>query len=96
MLVVRVSGRLSNYHIFVVYRSPNSDDRIFDCLLNSLAAVQRCDRRHALFSLENLMLIVRIGDLSLLQAMVKRCMTLSLPLHALKRCKRIPMRVELS
>ena len=45
MLVVRVSGRLSNYYIFSIYRSPNADDSILDCLMAKLEAVQQSDSR---------------------------------------------------
>ena len=41
MLVVRVSGRLSNYYIFGIYRSANADD----CLIAKLEAVQQSDSR---------------------------------------------------
>ena len=44
MLVIRVSGRLTNYYIFGLYRSPNADDSIYDCLLTNIGVVQRKDR----------------------------------------------------
>ena len=45
ILVVRVSGRLSYYYIFGIYRRLNADDSILDCLLAKLEAVQQSDSR---------------------------------------------------
>ena len=33
MLVVRVCGLRQNYYVFSLYRNPDQDDRIYDCLL---------------------------------------------------------------
>ena len=41
MLVVRVSGRLSNYYIFGINRTSKADDSILDCLLAKLETVQQ-------------------------------------------------------
>ena len=40
MLVFRVCGVRQNFYVFSLYRNPDLDDRIFDCLLTSMAAVQ--------------------------------------------------------
>ena len=45
MLVFRVCGVKQNLHVFSLYRHPNLDDRIYDCLLASVAAVQTEDVR---------------------------------------------------
>ena len=45
MLVFRVCGVRQNLYVFGLYRNPDPDDRIFDCLLTSLAAVQAEDVR---------------------------------------------------
>ena len=45
MLVFRVCGARQNLCVFSVYRNPDLDDRIFDCLLISTAAVQAEDVR---------------------------------------------------
>ena len=40
MLFFRVCGARQNLYVFSLYRNPDLDDRIFDCLLISMAAVQ--------------------------------------------------------
>ena len=43
MLVFRVCGERQNFHVFSLYLNPGLDDRILDCLLTSMAAVQAED-----------------------------------------------------
>ena len=45
MLVFRVCGVTQNLYVYSLYRNPDLDDRIFDCLLASMAAVQAEDVR---------------------------------------------------
>ena len=45
MLVFRVCGVRGNLYVFSLYRNHDLDDRIFDCLLASIAAVQTEDIR---------------------------------------------------
>ena len=45
MLVFRVCGVRQNLYVFSLYCNPDLDDRIFDCLLASMAAVQAEDVR---------------------------------------------------
>ena len=45
MLVFRVCGVRQNFYVFSLYRNPDPNDRIFDCLLTSMAAVQAEDVR---------------------------------------------------
>ena len=45
MLVFRVCGVRQNIYVYSLYRNPDLDDRIFDCLLASMAAVQAEDVR---------------------------------------------------
>ena len=45
MLVFRVCGVRQNSYVFSVYRNPDLDDPIFNCLLTSMAAVQAVDVR---------------------------------------------------
>ena len=45
MLVFRVCGVRQNLHVYSLYRNPDLDDRIFDCLVASMAAVQGEDVR---------------------------------------------------
>ena len=45
MLAFRVCGVRQNLYVHSLYRNPNLDDRIFDCLLASMAAVQAEDVR---------------------------------------------------
>ena len=43
MLVFRVCGGRRNLHVFSLYCNPDLDDRIFDCLLSSMAVMQTED-----------------------------------------------------
>ena len=45
MLVVRVCGLRQNFYLYSLYRNLDQDDRIYDCLLTSMAAVQAEDER---------------------------------------------------
>ena len=45
MLVFRVCGMRQNIYVYSLYRNPDLDDRIFDFLLTSMAAVQAEDVR---------------------------------------------------
>ena len=45
MLVLRVCCVRQNLYVYSLYRYPNLDDRIFDCLLASMAAVEAEDVR---------------------------------------------------
>ena len=45
MLVFRVFGVRQNLFVYSLYRNPDLNDRIFDCLLASMAAVQAEDVR---------------------------------------------------
>ena len=43
MLVLRVCGVREILYVYSLYRNPDLDDQIFDCLLSSMAAVQTED-----------------------------------------------------
>ena len=43
MMVVRVCGLRQNFYVYSLYHNPDQDDRIYDCLLTSTAAVQAED-----------------------------------------------------
>ena len=45
MLFFMVCGVKQNLYVYSLYRNPDLDDRIFDCLLTSMAAVQAEDVR---------------------------------------------------
>ena len=45
MLVFRVRGARQNFCVFSLFRNPDQDDRIYDCLLTAMAAVQAADVR---------------------------------------------------
>ena len=45
MLFFRVCGVRQNLYVYSLYRNPDLDDLIFDCLLASMAAVQAEDVR---------------------------------------------------
>ena len=48
LLFFRVCGVRQNLYVFSLYRNPDLDDRIFDCLLASMGAVQAEDVRDSL------------------------------------------------
>ena len=48
-------GARQNFYVFSLYRNPDLDDRISDCLLTAMAAVQAADARSS---------ILFVGDLS--------------------------------
>ena len=54
MLVFRVCGVRQNLYVDSVYRNPDLDDRIFHCLLASMAAVQAEDVRASFLFVGNL------------------------------------------
>ena len=43
--IIKVCGKHNNFYLFSVYRNPDADDGIFDCLLVSMAAIQENDRK---------------------------------------------------
>ena len=45
MLVFRVCGARQIFYVLSLYRNPDLDDRINDCLLTAMAAVQAADAR---------------------------------------------------
>ena len=45
MLVIRVCGLRHNFYLYSLYRNPDQEHRIYDCLLTSMAAVQAEDVR---------------------------------------------------
>ena len=45
MLIFMVCGVRQNFHVFGIYRNPDRDDQIFNCLIRSMAAVQVEDVR---------------------------------------------------
>ena len=55
MQVMKVCGKHNNFYLFSVYRNPDLDDAIFDCLLLAMAKVQENDRKAA---------FVFVGDLN--------------------------------
>ena len=38
-------GARQNFYVFILCRNPDRDDRIYDCLLTAMAAVQAADER---------------------------------------------------
>ena len=43
----KVCGKTNHFYLFSIYRNPNADDRIFDCLLTSMTAIQKSDQKAA-------------------------------------------------
>ena len=54
MLFFRVCGVKQNLYVYSLYRNPDLDDRIFDCLLASMAAVQAEDFRASFLFVDDL------------------------------------------
>ena len=54
MLVFRVCDVRQNLYMHSLYRNPDLDDRIFDCLLSSMAAVKDEDVRASFLFLGDL------------------------------------------
>ena len=42
-MVAKIPGQRLNCYLFVVYRSPNTDDRVFDCLCEAMGSIQSVD-----------------------------------------------------
>ena len=55
MLVFRVCGARQNFYVFSLYRNPDLYDRIYDCLLTVMAALQAADARAS---------VLFVGDLN--------------------------------
>ena len=41
VLILKVCGKHSNFYIFSIYRNPDANDAIFDCLLISMTLIQQ-------------------------------------------------------
>ena len=54
MQVFRACGLRQNFYVYSLYRNPDLDDRIFNCLLASMAAVQAEDVRASFLFVGNL------------------------------------------
>ena len=61
MLVFRVCGVRQNLYVYSLYHNPDLDDRIFDCLLASMAAVQAEDVRASFLFVGDVNAIIRSG-----------------------------------
>ena len=66
MMVFRVCDARQNLHVYSLYRNPDLDDRIFDCLVASMAAVQGEDVRAISLVQYGNCLIVTFGFLTIL------------------------------
>ena len=51
VVIVKVTSRFNNFYIFSIYRNPNLDNSIYDCLLSSMASVQEMDQKAAFLSM---------------------------------------------
>ena len=65
MLVFRVCGARQNFYMFSLYRNPDLDDRIYDCLLTAMAAVRAVDVRASFLFVGDLNGILRNGSVQL-------------------------------
>ena len=59
--IIKVCGKQSNFYLFSVYRNPDADDGIFDCLLVSTAAIQENDGEASFVFIGILMPITKSG-----------------------------------
>ena len=55
MLLVKICSRFNNYYIFSLYRNPDLDSQIYDCLLVKMAEIQSLDTKAS---------FVFVGDLN--------------------------------
>ena len=46
-MVVKVAGTRHNFYLFFVYRSPSTDDRVYDCLAEAMGEIQSVDSKSA-------------------------------------------------
>ena len=53
--LIRVCSKHNNFYIFSLYRNPNSDDVLYECLLNSMGNIQATDRKSS---------FIFVGDLN--------------------------------
>ena len=44
-MVAKIPGQRLNCYLFVVYRSPSTDDRVFDCLCEAMGSIQSVDSK---------------------------------------------------
>ena len=42
-MVAKIPGQRLNCYLFLVYRSPNMDERVFDCLCEAMESIQSVD-----------------------------------------------------
>ena len=42
-MVAKIPCQRLNCYLFVVYRSPSTDDRVFDCLCETMGSIQSVD-----------------------------------------------------
>ena len=61
VLVLKVCGKYSNFYLFSIYRNPDADDEIFDCLLSSMALYRKMIEKLHSCLLVILMLIIQSG-----------------------------------
>ena len=54
MLVFRVCGARQTFYVFSLYRNPDLDDRIYECLPTAMAAVQAVDVRASFLFISDL------------------------------------------
>ena len=54
MLVFRVCDDRQNFYVFSLYRNPDQYERIYECLLTAMAAVQAVDVRALLLFMGDL------------------------------------------
>ena len=45
VIIVRICSSSHNFYVFGVYQNPDLSDKVFDCLLTSIAKVRSVDRK---------------------------------------------------
>ena len=50
LMVAKTNGQWLNCFLFVVYRSPSTDDRVFDCLCEVMGSIESVDPKEWLRS----------------------------------------------
>ena len=47
VMVLKVCGKHNNFYLFSIYRNPDANDGIYDCLYDSMSSIQENDRKAA-------------------------------------------------
>ena len=81
MSFFRVCGVRQNLYVYSLYRNPDLDDRIFDCLLASMAAVQAGDVQAWVLRPRT---VIKLRPLTSQQSLVETSWLSAQPIHVVE------------